>query len=104
MSNYHTASLADADVFAIMGSIYAEVARYDTAIKSDNIDQASQAAERAQEIIHFSQGLTQINPAQKSEILRFNDVLSERVKHRELSMMDDYLLPFAVSARLRQAV
>jgi len=102
MSSYHTNSLVDADIFMIMGSIYAEVARYDSAISLNNTEMARQAAKRAQEIIDFSQKLEQIKPAQKLEIAKFNSLFLERVKESKKTMLDNYLLPFAVSARLRQ--
>jgi len=102
MSNYHTASLFDSDIFTLMGSIYAEVARYDTAINSDDEEQANNAAKRAQEIIDFSLKLEQVKPAQKLEIFKLREIFNEKVEFSKASMLDDYLMPFAVSARLRQ--
>lgn len=101
MNNYHTAALANAGIFTIMGSIYAEVARYDSAVTAKQFDQAEQAAGRAQEIIDYSQSLNQINHAQKLEIKKFNAVFDQQVKNVQKSELDDYLLPFASAARLR---
>jgi len=102
MSKYHTDSLAEADIFVIMGSIYAEVARYDSALVSSNTEMAAQAVKRAQEIIDFSQELEQLNSAQKREITVFNNVFIDKVKESKKTMLDSYLMPFAISARLRQ--
>lgn len=102
MSNYHTKALVNAGIFTIMGSIYAEVARYDSAVAAKQFDLAEQAAARAQEIIDYSQSLKQINHAQKLEIKKFNDVFDKQVKQVRKSGLDNYLLPFAIGARLRQ--
>lgn len=102
MSNYHTNALVGADIFTIMGSIYAEVSRYDYAIDSGQPDQAQQAVNRAGEIVEFAQILKQINAAQKLELNAFFKFFQSRVKDYKKSQLDDYLLPFAVSARLRQ--
>jgi len=102
MSNYHTQSLGDADIFTVMGSIYAEVARYDSALTAGRMEQADQAAERAQEIIDFSQKLEQINPAQKLELTQFNKLFMERVNESKRSGLDGYLMPFAMTARLKK--
>ncbi|MEK7602846.1 MAG: hypothetical protein AAB459_01195 [Patescibacteria group bacterium] len=102
MSNYHTNSLKNADVFTVMGSVYAEVARYDSAIGADQADQADQAILRAMELIDFSQNLNTLNAAQKMEIDRFGSLLKDRAKLRENSNFDDYLMPFALAARMRQ--
>ncbi len=102
MSNYHTKALVDADIFTIMGSIYAEVARYDSAVTAKQFDLAEQAAARAQEIMDYSQSLKQINHAQKLEIKKFNDVFDQQAKQIKKSELDNYLLPFATQARLRQ--
>ncbi len=102
MSNYHTEALTHADIFTVMGSIYAEVARYDSAIVANQPEQAAQAIVRAKEIIDFSQSLKQINGAQKQEIKMLNNILSKRIKKSHKSELDDYLLPFAVAARMRQ--
>jgi len=102
MSSYHTEALANADIFTVMGSIYAEVARYDAAITSGQADVARQAAKRAEELIDFSEQLEQLNEAQKLEIKEFNKLFVARVKDAKKSALDSYLLPFAVAARLRQ--
>lgn len=102
MNSYHTQALANANIFTIMGSIYAEVARYDSAINAHQPEQAKQAIKRAQEIIEFSKSLKQINDAQQQEIRVFDSVLSERSKTSRKSELDNYLLPFAVAARMRQ--
>lgn len=102
MSNYHTQALASADIFTIMGSIYAEVARYDSAIATNRPQQAVQAIERAQEIIDFSQSLGQITSAQKQEVKTFSNVLAKRTTKSYKTNLDDYLLPFAIAARMRQ--
>lgn len=102
MSNYHTNALEEANIFTIMGSVYAEVARYDSAINAGQSEQASRAVSRALEIITFTQKLKQINLAQKQEIKKFSQVFLEKVKQSKKSDLDNYLMPFAVSARLRQ--
>lgn len=102
MSNYHTKALASAGIFTVMGSIYAEVTRYDSAIMAKQFDQAQQAVARAQEIIDYSQSLKQINHAQKLEIKKFNAIFDQQVKQVSKSELDSYLLPFAIGARLRQ--
>lgn len=94
--------LKQADIFTVMGSVYAEVARYDNAIAQGQTEQARQAADRAEEIIAFSQQLQQINAAQKQEIKKFRTVFFERAKKAQKSDLDAYLMPFAVAARLRQ--
>ncbi len=101
MSNYHTEVLAKADIFTVMGSVYAEVSRYDTAIASGNNDQARQASGRAQEIIEFAQNLRHINQAQKKEIKQFNSAFLKQAKASKASGLDNYLMPFAVAARMR---
>lgn len=68
MSNYHTSSLIGADVFLVMGSIYAEVARYDSAIVSGKDQLALQASNRAKEIVDFANISDKLNNAQKREI------------------------------------
>jgi ribosomal protein L33 len=102
MSNYHTKALANADIFTIMGSIYAEVARYDSAIASRQSEQSMQAVKRADELIVYAQSLNQINKAQKLEIKKFAEVFKNRVKNCKKSELDNYLLPFAITARTRQ--
>ncbi len=102
MSNYHTQSLANADIFTIMGSIYAEVARYDSALTSDQFDQADKAVKRAQEIVNFAQKLEQVKPAQKLELTQFNRLFMKRVKELKNSGLDNYLMPFAMTARLNK--
>lgn len=102
MSNYHTQSLAQADVYTIMGSIYAEVARYDSALEAGHKDLAQQAASRAKEIMNFAQKLHQINPAQKMELKQFGNIFLEHVKAQRQTKLDSYLLPFAIAARMRQ--
>jgi hypothetical protein len=102
MSSYHTNSLKNADVFTVMGSVYAEVARYDTAIGAEQYEQANQAIDRAMELIDFSQKLSSLNAAQKMEIETFGSLLQDRVKLRQKSKFDDYLMPFAMTARMRQ--
>lgn len=102
MSNYHTNALQNADVFTVMGSIYAEVARYDSAISSGDTAGAAQAAARATELVNFSDQLKQINPAQKQEIQKFNELFTERAKKSQKSQLDNYLMPFAMAARMRQ--
>lgn len=88
----------------VMGSIYAEVARYDSAIASNKIDQAKQAIVRTNELVKYSQKLTQINRAQKLELQKFYDVFLQRTQNSEISNLDDYLLPFAMASRRRSAV
>lgn len=102
MSSYHTKALANADIFNIMGSIYAEVARYDSAIDSRRFEQASQAVKRADELIKYAQNLKQINTAQKLEIKKLSEVFRARAKEHRKSGLDSYLLPFTMSARMRQ--
>jgi len=102
MSSYHTQALIGADIFTVMGSIYAEVGRYDSAVQSGQSEQALQAAERAQEIINFAQSLRHINKAQKLEIKMFDNVFKQVIKKQQKSKLDDYLLPFAVAARKNQ--
>lgn len=102
MSKYHTQALTNVDIFTVMGSIYAEVARYDSAISSNQSEQASQAVTRAKEIIEFVSTLQQINEAQKQEIKKFSVLFYNRAKKSEKSGLDDYLLPFAIAARRRQ--
>lgn len=102
MSKYHTQALVGADVFTVMGSIYAEVARYDSAVQADQPELASQAVTRAEEIMSFAQDLRQLNPAQKMELKELGIVFLERVSQHRKSELDSYLLPFAVAARLRQ--
>ena len=102
MSNYHTQALAKADIYTVMGSIYAEVARFDSAIASGQTEQAQQAAARAKEITDYAQKLKQLSVSQKREIAVMSKLFSQRVKEAKKSGLDDYLLPFAVSARMRQ--
>ncbi|MFT4532472.1 MAG: Na+/phosphate symporter [Candidatus Saccharimonadales bacterium] len=102
MSNYHTQSLADADIFTIMGSVYAEVARYDSALTSDRLDQADQAAKRAQEIVDYAKELEQIKPAQKLELTQFNNLFMDRVNESKISGLDNYLMPFAMTERMHR--
>ena len=102
MSNYHTNSLKKADIFTVMGSICAEVARYDSAISAGQKEQARHAVDRAKELIGFAQGLSQINTAQTREIEQFSAVFLDRAKGYKKSGLHDYLLPYAVSARMRQ--
>jgi hypothetical protein len=102
MRNYHTQALAGADIFTIMGSIYAEVARYDSAIRAGQQELAAQAVARAEEIVVFAQKLRQLSSPQKMELKKFDSFFLEKVKHRQQSGLDDYLLPFAVAARMRQ--
>jgi hypothetical protein len=102
MSSYHTNSLKDADVFTFMGSVYAEVARYDTAIGAGQYEQANQAIDRAMELIDFSQNSSSLNAAQKMEIEKFGSLLRRLAKQRKKSRFDDYLMPFAMTARMRQ--
>jgi len=102
MSDYHTRVLANADIFTVMGSIYAEIARYDSALASEQVDTAMQAAERTQELIHFSSGLKQLNKAQKMEIKELGRLFAHLSKTAKKSELDGYLLPFAVAQRLRQ--
>ena len=102
MSSYHTSSLKNADVFTVMGSVYAEVARYDSAISADQYEQANQAISRAMELINFSQSLGLFNRAQKMEIKKFGSLLRQRAKQHKKSNLDGYLMPFAMGARMRQ--
>ncbi|MDQ3158718.1 MAG: hypothetical protein M3P98_01090 [bacterium] len=102
MSNYHTSSLQSADIFVVMGSVYAEVARYDSAINAGQHEQANQAISRAKELLNFSQSSKKINSAQKIEIKQVGVLLAERAKQYKKSNLDDYLMPFAIAARLRQ--
>lgn len=102
MSSYHTDALIGADIFTIMGSVYAEVSRYDHAIDSGQLDQAQQAVTRADEIIEYAQNLKQINSAQKIEIRKFREVFKKLAKESKKSELDNYLLPFAMTARMRQ--
>lgn len=104
MSNYHTKALAQADIFTIMGSIYAEVARYDSAITAGQAEQAAQAALRAREIIDFAQKLDHLNAAQKQEIKLFRNLFLLRAEEYKMSELGNYLMPFAVAARRRQVV
>lgn len=104
MSSYHVEALAQADIFTFMGSIYAEVARYDSAVAAGQVEQANQAVVRAQEIIDFAKQAKHINAAQKAEIEVFDNLFLRRVRETKKSGLDDYLLPFAVSARRRQFV
>ncbi len=102
MSDYHTKALKDADIFTIMGSIYSEVARYDSSILAGHREQADQAITRAKEIIDFSHSSNKINIAQKMEIKIFDSLLDDIVKRGKKSNLDSYLMPFAVAARIRQ--
>lgn len=102
MSNYHTAVLEDADIFIIMGSIYAEISRYDSAIEKKQFDLADQASARAGEIIAYAGEASQLNKAQKAEIEQFKSQLLQKTMAHKKSGMDNYLLPYAVAARLRQ--
>ncbi|MDQ2973386.1 MAG: hypothetical protein M3Q79_02805 [bacterium] len=95
-------SLVHADIFTVMGSVCAEVARYDSALSNSRADQAKQAVSRAEEIMNFSQKLAQLNSAQKLEINKFRDYFLYKVKNSEKSGSEKYLLPFATAARLRQ--
>ncbi len=104
MSSYHADALKNADIFTVMGSIYAEVARYDSAIASNKIDQAKQAIVRANELVEYSQQLKQINRAQKLEIQKFYVVFLQRTQKFKMSNLDNYLLPFALASRRRLAV
>lgn len=104
MNKYHTSSLDRADIFTVMGSIYAEVSRYDTAIRSGNFEQADQASKRANELIEYTQELSQLNLSQKLEIKAFSEVYKKKVKACKTSQLDSYLMPFALASRLRQAV
>lgn len=104
MSSYHTDTLKEADIFTVMGSIYAEVARYDSAIASNKIDQAKQAIVRADELVKYSQQLKQINRAQKLELQKFYEVFLLRTQKLKTSNLDDYLLPFAMASRRRLVV
>lgn len=103
MSKYHTASLDNVDIFTVMGSIYAEVSRYDSAIRSKNFEQAVQASKRANELIEYALDLKQINLPQKKEIKIFSEVLRQQVKASKQSQLDSYLMPFALASRKRQA-
>jgi len=66
------------------------------------LEQADQAAKRAQEIVDFVQSLKQIKPAQKLELAQFNKLFMERVKESKISELDSYLMPFAMTARLNR--
>lgn len=102
MSNYHTSSLKNADIFMVMGSIYAEVVRYDSALSSKQNERADQAIARAKELIDYSLSLDSLNEPQKKEIQIFSSLLNRRVKQNQKSNLDSYLMPFAIGARLRQ--
>lgn len=102
MSNYHTSALLHADIFTVMGSIYAEVARYDMALSVGQSELATQAVARAKEIMNFAQTLSCLNYAQKREIKVFEGVLLSRTVQSQKSMLDSYLLPFAVAARTQR--
>lgn len=104
MSKYHTASLDNVDIYTVMGSIYAEVSRYDSAIRSKNFEQAVQASKRANELIEYAQELSQLNSSQKLEVKAFSEVFKKKVKASKQSQLDSYLMPFALASRLRQAV
>ncbi len=100
MSKYHTSSLDDADVFTFMGSIYAEVARYDAAMRAKNQELADLAVARADELIGHSSGMSRLNAAQKKEVNKFAEVFAMRVKANTTSGLDGYLMPFAVAQRM----
>lgn len=102
MSSYHTNSLKNADVFMVMGSIYAEVARYDSAISVGKYDQADQAFARAMELIDFAKTASNLNHAQKLEIQEFGTLFTQKAETHSKSNFDNYLMPFAMAARLRQ--
>lgn len=102
MNNYHTKALEGADIFTVMGSVYAEVARYDSALDNKQLDLAHQAAERASDIINYVQGLEQLSAAQKLEIKMLSNIFLQQTKEFKKSGLDNYLLPFAVGARMRQ--
>ncbi len=101
MSSYHTSALLGADVFTLMGSIYAEVARYDSALKSGDTRLAKAAASRADELVDFALKSEFVNPAQKLEVQKFQEVFKQNYQKNQPSNLDSYLMPFAVGARIR---
>ncbi len=103
MSSYHTNALEGADIFTVMGSVYAEVARYDTAISLKQPEMANQAIARAEEIINYTQSLARLNGAQKKEVKQFGILLSKIANKGQKSNLDSYLMPFAVAQRMRQS-
>ncbi len=102
MSSYHTKALADADIFTVMGSIYAEVARYDSALSAGEVEAAHQAIGRAEELVRAANGFKKLNDAQKKEIKQFSQVLAARTRASIKSGLGDYLMPFALAARMHR--
>ena len=102
MNSYHTMSLEEADIFTTMGSVYAEVARYDSAISAGHQETAHQAIARANELINYSKSSNRINSAQKKEMDKFSLLLNHIAKQGKKTNLDNYLMPFAVGARMRQ--
>jgi len=105
MSNYAVdrAKWQKLSIFEQMGNIYSEVGRAFNAKKLNDSEGAKKAAMRAFDLFDATtQQLARQKSPKLQEVLRARDIFAKEYETASRSSLDNYLMQFAVAARLRQ--
>lgn len=91
------------NIFEQMGNIYSEVGRTFNAKKANDIAAADSAAERALDLFDAtSEQLAAEKSPRLKELLRVREIFAGEYLTAKETSLDEYLMPFAIAARLRQ--
>ncbi len=90
-------------IFDQMGNIYSEVGRTFTAKKMRDVKRSEAAFERALDLFDATTEVLAIKKSSKlREVLRAREIFVNEYATASESSLDDYLMQFAIAARMRQ--
>lgn len=92
---------ATLSIFEQMGNIYSEVGRTFSAKKAGDKEKSEAAMIRALDLFDATAEVNSKSPKLK-EILRTREVFADEYAHSADTSLDNYLMQFALAARLRR--